>query len=37
LTLTNIEGESNQRCDQANILSQLKQMGALLARLYTLT
>jgi Transposase DDE domain group 1 len=32
-----IVGESNQRCDQENIISQLKQMGALSAPLHTLT
>src|SRR5690606_15726413 len=32
-----IVGESNQRCDQENIISQLKQMGALSAPLRTLT
>ncbi len=32
-----IVGESNRRCDQENIVSQLKQMGALSAPLYTLT
>jgi hypothetical protein len=37
LTATEIVGQSNQRCDQENILSQLKQMGALSAPLHTLT
>lgn len=37
LTTTDIVGESNQRCDQENIVSQLKQMGALSAPLHTLT
>jgi len=37
LTAAEIVGQSNQRCDQENILSQLKQMGALSAPLHTLT
>ena len=37
LTADQIVGQSNQRCDQENILSQLKQMGALSAPLHTLT
>lgn len=37
LTVEEIVGESNQRCDQENIISQLKQMGALSAPLHTLT
>ena len=37
LTAAEIVGESNQRCDQENIVSQLKQMGALSAPLHTLT
>ncbi|RPI75763.1 MAG: IS1380 family transposase [Planctomycetaceae bacterium] len=37
LTTAEIVGQSNQRCDQENILSQLKQMGALSAPLHTLT
>ena len=37
LTTEEIVGESNQRCDQENIISQLKQMGALSAPLHTLT
>jgi hypothetical protein len=37
LTVEEIVGQSNQRCDQENILSQLKQMGALSAPLHTLT
>lgn len=37
LTAEQIVGESNQRCDQENIISQLKQMGALSAPLHTLT
>lgn len=36
LTAAEIVGQSNQRCDQENILSQLKQMGALSAPLHTL-
>lgn len=36
LTPAQIVGQSNQRCDQENILSQLKQMGALSAPLHTL-
>ena len=35
-TTAEIVGQSNQRCDQENILSQLKQMGALSAPLHTL-
>lgn len=37
LTVEEIVGESNHRCDQENIISQLKQMGALSAPLHTLT
>jgi hypothetical protein len=37
LSAEEIVGESNQRCDQENIISQLKQMGALSAPLYTRT
>jgi hypothetical protein len=37
LSVEEIVGESNQRCDQENIISQLKQMGALSAPLHTLT
>jgi hypothetical protein len=37
LSTEEIVGESNQRCDQENIISQLKQMGALSAPLHTLT
>ena len=37
LSTEEIVGESNQRCDQENIISQLKQMGALSAPLYTRT
>jgi DDE family transposase len=37
LTAAEVVGQSNQRCDQENILSQLKQMGALSAPLHTLT
>lgn len=37
LTAAEIIGQSNQRCDQENILSQLKQMGALSAPLHCLT
>jgi hypothetical protein len=37
LSAAAIVGESNQRCDQENIISQLKQMGALSAPLHTLT
>jgi hypothetical protein len=37
LTPAEIVGQSNQRCDQENILSQLKQMGALSAPLHCLT
>lgn len=36
-TAAEIVGQSNQRCDQENILSQLKQLGALSAPLHTLT
>lgn len=36
LTTAEIVGQSNQRCDQENILSQLKQLGALSAPLHTL-
>ena len=37
LSAEQIVGESNQRCDQENIISQGKQMGALSAPLHTLT
>ena len=37
LSAEQIVGESNQRCDQENIISQAKQMGALSAPLHTLT
>lgn len=37
LTAAEIVGQSNQRCDQENILSQLKQLGALSAPLHCLT
>lgn len=37
LSVEQIVGESNQRCDQENIISQLKQMGALSAPLHSLT
>ena len=37
LTAAEIVGQSNQRCDQENIISQLKQLGALSAPLHTLT
>lgn len=37
MTVEEIVGESNQRCDQENIISQGKQMGALAAPLHTLT
>jgi hypothetical protein len=36
MTVEEIVGESNQRCDQENIISQGKQMGALAAPLHTL-
>ena len=36
LSAEQIVGESNQRCDQENIISQGKQMGALSAPLHTL-
>jgi hypothetical protein len=35
-SVAEIVGQSNQRCDQENILSQLKQFGALSAPLHTL-
>jgi hypothetical protein len=37
LTAEDIVRQANQRCDQENIISQLKQMGALAAPLYSLT
>lgn len=37
MTVEEIVGESNKRCDQENIISQGKQMGALAAPLHTLT
>ena len=37
LSVEQIVGASNQRCDQENIISQLKQMGALSASLHSLT
>jgi hypothetical protein len=37
MTAAEIVGQSHQRCDQENILSQLKQLGALSAPLHCLT
>lgn len=37
MAVEEIVGESNKRCDQENIISQGKQMGALAAPLHTLT
>jgi hypothetical protein len=36
MTVEEIVGESNKRCDQENIISQGKEMGALVAPLHTL-